>query len=237
METWADRVVELARVSVRVLHVVKVAGISGSENHLLLLLPALREHGFDVRSRDAPRGRAGRRGVRHAARRGRRPGRPRAHPGHRRPADARAPDADRPARAARHRPHAPRPCRLPRSRRSPARARPGAGQHEARVQPVPRRDVCSPSPTGRSARLADVHIAISSGLARYLADREGFDPATLRDRPLRHRAGTGARAASGCAAARDRRPADPDQGARRPPPGARSRPDAMLPGAHARGRR
>ena len=32
----------------RVVHVAKVAGISGSENHLLLLLPALREQGFDV---------------------------------------------------------------------------------------------------------------------------------------------------------------------------------------------
>ena len=36
-------------MTVRVLHVAKVAGISGSENHLLLLLPALRERGFDVR--------------------------------------------------------------------------------------------------------------------------------------------------------------------------------------------
>ena len=36
-------------MSVRILHVAKVSGISGSENHLLLLLPALRERGFDVR--------------------------------------------------------------------------------------------------------------------------------------------------------------------------------------------
>ena len=36
-------------MSVKVLHVVKVAGVSGAENHLLLLLPALREHGFRVR--------------------------------------------------------------------------------------------------------------------------------------------------------------------------------------------
>ena len=36
-------------MSARVLHVAKVAGISGSENHLLLLLPALRERGYDVR--------------------------------------------------------------------------------------------------------------------------------------------------------------------------------------------
>ena len=33
----------------RLVHVAKVAGISGSENHLLLLLPALRERGHDVR--------------------------------------------------------------------------------------------------------------------------------------------------------------------------------------------
>jgi len=32
-----------------ILHVAKVAGISGSENHLLLLLPALRQRGHDVR--------------------------------------------------------------------------------------------------------------------------------------------------------------------------------------------
>jgi glycosyltransferase involved in cell wall biosynthesis len=33
----------------RVLHVSKVSGISGSENHLLLLLPQLRDRGWDVR--------------------------------------------------------------------------------------------------------------------------------------------------------------------------------------------
>jgi glycosyltransferase involved in cell wall biosynthesis len=36
-------------VSVRVLHLHKVAGISGSEAHLLALLPRLRERGWDVR--------------------------------------------------------------------------------------------------------------------------------------------------------------------------------------------
>ena len=35
-------------MSARVLHLAKVAGISGSENHLLLLLPALARKGFDV---------------------------------------------------------------------------------------------------------------------------------------------------------------------------------------------
>jgi glycosyltransferase involved in cell wall biosynthesis len=35
-------------VSPRVLHVAKIAGISGAENHLLLLLPALAERGLDV---------------------------------------------------------------------------------------------------------------------------------------------------------------------------------------------
>ena len=32
-----------------ILHIAKVSGISGAENHLLLLLPALRERGYDVR--------------------------------------------------------------------------------------------------------------------------------------------------------------------------------------------
>lgn len=36
-------------MSVRIVHVAKVAGISGSENHLLLLLPALHARGYDVR--------------------------------------------------------------------------------------------------------------------------------------------------------------------------------------------
>jgi glycosyltransferase involved in cell wall biosynthesis len=36
-------------MSVRVLHVGKVKGVSGSENHLLALLPRLRERGWDVR--------------------------------------------------------------------------------------------------------------------------------------------------------------------------------------------
>ena len=38
------------------------------------------------------------------------------------------------------------------------------------------------------ASLAHVHIAISRGLARYLAETEGFDEDELRDRPLRDRA-------------------------------------------------
>ncbi len=36
-------------MSARILHVAKVSGISGAERHLLLLLPALRDLGFDVR--------------------------------------------------------------------------------------------------------------------------------------------------------------------------------------------
>ena len=35
-------------MTLRVVHVAKASGISGSENHLLLLLPALRERGFEV---------------------------------------------------------------------------------------------------------------------------------------------------------------------------------------------
>jgi len=36
-------------MSETLLHVAKVSGISGAENHLLLLLPALRERGYDIR--------------------------------------------------------------------------------------------------------------------------------------------------------------------------------------------
>ena len=36
-------------------------------------------------------------------------------------------------------------------------------------------DARSPRPTGPSPALADVHVAISAGLARYLAENEGFD--------------------------------------------------------------
>ena len=69
----------------------------------------------------------------------------------------------------------------------------------------------SPTYTSRSPR------------ARALPRGErGVRPRELRDRPLRDRGRDRRRPAAGCAAARGRRSARPDQGARRPPPGARA---------------
>ena len=49
VEAWAERMMGLARMRQLILHLQKVAGISGSEAHLLALLPRLRERGWNVR--------------------------------------------------------------------------------------------------------------------------------------------------------------------------------------------
>jgi glycosyltransferase involved in cell wall biosynthesis len=161
-------------MSVRVLHLHKVAGIAGSETHLLSLLPRLRERGWDIRllmlhehepgARDFARELSAR-GV---------------------PLDAIPLAADVDPLAflrlagylARHRPtilhthlvHADVYGQLAGSlARVPVRISTKHGFNEFRE--------------GRSFALADrtiaslahVHIAISRGLARYLADTEGFD--------------------------------------------------------------
>ena len=46
VETWADGILAAA---MKVVHLQKVAGISGSEAHLLALLPQLKQRGWDVR--------------------------------------------------------------------------------------------------------------------------------------------------------------------------------------------
>jgi glycosyltransferase involved in cell wall biosynthesis len=165
-------------MSVRVLHVAKVAGISGSENHLLLLLPALRERGFDVRFAMLHEGEPGAaeladrleaRGV--AVERLRLPwaADPRAF--------ARLVGIVRhmgPAILHTHLVHAD-----------------FHGLTAGRLARVPvlvsTKHGFNPFRSGRAfaavdrsvARLADVHIAISAGLARYLAASEGFDPASF----------------------------------------------------------
>jgi glycosyltransferase involved in cell wall biosynthesis len=157
----------------RVLHVVKVAGISGAENHLLLLLPALRERGFDIRvvmlHEDEP-------GAREFA--------------------SRLGEEGVPVEALRLA-HALSPAVLTRLVRSIRRHRPAilhthlvhADFHGlpagwlARVPLlVSTKHGFNPFRDGRVfafadrtvARLADVHVAISRGLASYLAEREGF---------------------------------------------------------------
>jgi glycosyltransferase involved in cell wall biosynthesis len=161
-------------MSVRVLHVHKVAGIAGSETHLLSLLPRLQERGWDVRLlmlHEHERGAAD--FARELTARGV-------------PLDSLALAADvdpiafmrLAAYLARHRPrilhthlvHADVYGQLAGVlARVPVRVSTKHGFNEFRE--------------GRGFALADrtvaslahVHIAISRGLARYLADTEGFD--------------------------------------------------------------
>ena len=128
---------------------------------------------------DAARARAGRVGVRARADAPRRPARLDLARGRRRP--ARVPPARRLPRAA---PagdpaHASRPRRRLRPDGGSAGARAGALLDEARLQRVPRETRASRSATARSRRFAHMHIAISRGLARYLAETEGFDGASF----------------------------------------------------------
>jgi glycosyltransferase involved in cell wall biosynthesis len=163
-------------MSARVLHVAKVAGISGAENHLLLLLPGLRERGFDVRlvmlHEDEP-------GARDFA--------------------SQLEEAGIPVERMRL-PRALDPRAFARLVRFVRRVRPTIlhthlvhadfqGLPAGRLARVPvlvstkhgfnpfRGDRVFAAADRAVARLADVHIAISAGLARYLAASERFDEA------------------------------------------------------------
>jgi glycosyltransferase involved in cell wall biosynthesis len=163
-------------MSGRVLHVVKVAGISGAENHLLLLLPALRERGFDVGALMLHEGEAG---AEEFASRLEAEEVPVERVALRRAVDPRA-FARILRRARRERPeilhthlvHADFHG-LPAGRlaRVPVLVSTKHGFNafrDGRTFATADRTVSS---------LADVHVAISAGLARYLGEREGFDPA------------------------------------------------------------
>ena len=155
------------------LHVAKVAGISGSEAHLLLLLPQLRERGWDVRflmlHEDEP-------GAWELA--------------------SRLVDGGVPVEGVRL-PHAADPIAFRRIAAAVRRQRPVLlhthlvhadfhGLLAGRLARVPvlastkhgfnqfraRRSFAAADRT--VGRLLDLHIAISAGLARYLADTEGF---------------------------------------------------------------
>jgi glycosyltransferase involved in cell wall biosynthesis len=161
-------------VSARVLHLAKVAGISGSENHLLLLLPALARKGFDVELAMLHGGEAGAEelaarleasGV--AVHRLRFAGAasPRTFARVARTVRARRPDIlhTHLVHADFHGLAAGALCDVPvrfSTKHGFNRFR------DRRLFGLADRAV---------ARLADVHIAISAGLARYLAEREGFD--------------------------------------------------------------
>ena len=158
----------------RVLHVAKVAGISGAENHLLLLLPGLRERGFDVRlvmlHEDEPAARDFASRVEEAGIPVERIRLPRA-------LDPRAfarllhfVRRVRPTILHTHLVHADfhglpagRLARVPVLVSTKHGFNPFRG---SRVFAAADRAV---------GRLADEHIAISAGLARYLAESEGFD--------------------------------------------------------------
>ena len=162
----------------RVVHVAKVAGISGSENHLLLLLPALREHGFDVELVMLHEGEPG------AAELARRL-EARGVPVERVPLGSSASPlafrrllgilrSRRPDIVHTHLVHADFHGLVAGTlARVPVRASTKHGFNpfrDRRVFGLADRAVGS---------LADLHIAISEGLARYLAEREGFDVETF----------------------------------------------------------
>jgi glycosyltransferase involved in cell wall biosynthesis len=160
---------------VKVAHVAKVAGISGSENHLLLLLPALHARGHDVRLAMLHEGEPG---AEELATRLERHGVPVERLRMRTTVD---------------------PLAFGRLLQYLRRTRPDVahthlvhadfhGLPAARLARVPvlvsTKHGFNPFRGGRAfaladrtvARLADVHVAISAGLARYLAESEGFDP-------------------------------------------------------------
>ncbi len=162
-------------MSARVLHVVKVAGISGAENHLLLLLPALRERGWEVSAVMLHEGEPGAEDF--AARL---------------EADGVPVERVRLSRAT-------DPRAFSRLLRRARRERPAIlhthlvhadfhGLPAGRLARVPVlvstkhgfnafRDGKAFAAADRAvASLADVHVAISAGLVRYLAESEGFDP-------------------------------------------------------------
>ncbi len=208
-----------------VLHVQKVAGISGSEAHLLQLLPALVQRGWDIRFLMLHEQEPGRVGVRPGARGGRRAGGRDRDEDRRRSEHVRAgallprePPADDP-------PHAPRPRRRVRPDGRDARRGADPALDEARLQRVPRgADLRARRPDDRRARPpADRDLA----RPRPLPVRDGGLPrAGLRDRPLRDRGRARAEAVRrrGAALPLHRAP-DPDQGtcraAPRVPAGAR----------------
>ena len=161
-------------MSTRALHVAKVAGISGSENHLLLLLPALRAHGFDV---ELVMFHEGEPGAADFASRLEASGVPveRIRLGHSASPRAfarllRIVRARQPEILHTHLVHADfHGLVAGRLARVPVLASTKHGFNpfrDRRLFAIADRAV---------GRLADVHIAISAGLARYLAEREGFE--------------------------------------------------------------
>ncbi len=167
-----------AMKNVRVLHLAKVAGISGSEAHLLSLLPSLVERGWDVRFLMLHEHEPGAwdfarelesRGVTLDAI----------------PLGADVDPAAFLRLCAYLARHGRRSCTRTSSTAtstasSPARhARPGSREHEARLQRVPRGARLRARRSLDRRALAHLHVAISRGLARYLKETEGFAEETF----------------------------------------------------------
>ena len=158
-----------------ILHLQKVAGISGSEAHLLSLLPRLRERGWDVRMVMLHENEPGAWDFAKAPARTRRaagcdPASRRLRSGRVRQACC-VPHAHATCDSA----YASRPCRrLRATRRHRWRASRCASRRSTGSTSFAKRRT-SVLPTAPFASLAHVHIAISRGLARYLEDVEGFD--------------------------------------------------------------
>ena len=158
-----------------ILHLQKVAGISGSEAHLLALLPKLRERGWDVRMLMLHENEPGAwefaralDGARCSARRDS-------------AARRRRPDRVRPARRVPRAHAAGDPAHASRARRGvrAARRNRGAGagplHHEARLQRVPRGAVLRLRRPRRSRRSRTCTSRSRVGSFAYLEDVEGFD--------------------------------------------------------------
>ena len=159
-------------MSAPILHIAKVAGISGSENHLLLLLPALRERGHDVRlamlHEDEPGAAELASRLREARRAG---GRAAAAERHEPASCSRGSRASCGASAPDDRPHAPRPRGLPRPDR-------GGGWRGSRCARA-RSTASTRSATGASSR---------PQTARGLGSRDASHRDLRRARPVPRRA-------------------------------------------------
>ena len=153
-------------------------GISGSEAHLLTLLPGLRERGWDARFCLLHEDEQGAGSLRLASST---PASPSRASGSStcRPARLLAAAPSRAPHAAGDPAHASRPCGRLRPAGGEARAGPLAREHQARVQRLPRAAGVR-GRGSRAGRVAGLHIAISAGLARTSPRRRGSAPGRSR---------------------------------------------------------
>ena len=181
VESWADRIVELGAPVTRCSSSTSARSRAspGSEAHLLTLLPGPARARLGRTLLPPARGRAGSVGVRRAARRRGSPGRGGSAQARRRPARVLTAAASRAPRATGAPAHASRPRGCLRPARGEARPGARAREHEARVQRFPGGTrVRARRPRARPTR-ATCTSRSRPGLARYLAETEGFDAASF----------------------------------------------------------